>query len=293
MKGADDIHPIIAHAEDIERRGLMVFDDVRRMPLYDETYTTSMITIGIIKSGWMRAECDMRPVVYREHEVVVLSDNHIMCVRETSDDLSARVIVLSAAFLQRLKREHADLYKEMHGYWFRQSVHMEDGQEEMLMQLSAMLKMVSLLDGEHRTEMMMELLKVLFMRLDEIRQENGNAGSTLSPKDLLFERFYRAVEEHYRESREVRFYADMFCMGTKHFAAIVKEQTGINAITWINNYVTVQAKSMLRHMEQMSIQQVGEHLGFTELASFSRFFKNNVGMTPTEYRNSLSEEKSG
>jgi len=34
----------------------------------------------------------------------------------------------------------------------------------------------------------------------------------------------------------------------------------------------------------MTIQQISQYLGFSEQASFSRYFKANTGLSPTEYR---------
>ena len=39
------LHPILAQADEIAERGLVVFDDIRSMPLYDEPYTTDLMTI--------------------------------------------------------------------------------------------------------------------------------------------------------------------------------------------------------------------------------------------------------
>ena len=53
---------------------------------------------------------------------------------------------------------------------------------------------------------------------------------------------------------------------------------------WIDRYVALQAKAMLQQQRHLTIQQVADRLGFTEQASFSRFFKTKTGLSPTEYR---------
>lgn len=82
----------------------------------------------------------------------------------------------------------------------------------------------------------------------------------------------------------MRFYADLFCLSPKHFAAVIKQQTGINASDWISNYVMIQAKTLLRHQHQLTVQQIALRLGFPDQATFSRFFKVNEGVSPTEFR---------
>ena len=109
--------------------------------------------------------------------------------------------------------------------------------------------------------------------------ENLHATShQLSPQ------FNDAVIEHYRHSREVSFYARMFHLSPKYFSTLIKQETGISAGEWIDHYVVLQAKALLTRQRDLSIQQVAYQLGFNEQASFSRFFKKNTGLSPTEFR---------
>ncbi len=87
------LHPILAQADEIAERGLVVFDDIRSMPLYDEPYTTDLMTISINLSGWVKAECDMRPVVFQPHDLAVVTPHHILCAQESSADYHAMIIV--------------------------------------------------------------------------------------------------------------------------------------------------------------------------------------------------------
>lgn len=132
--------------------------------------------------------------------------------------------------------------------------------------------------------MLGDLLEVLFLQLQDYRRENGIETRRPSPREEIFTSFYHAIEQNYRESREVCFYADLQHLAPKHFATIIKQQTGTGALQWINSYVIIQAKSMLRHHRQMTIQEITNHLGFPDQAPFSRFFKMNTGLSPTEYR---------
>ena len=41
---------------------------------------------------------------------------------------------------------------------------------------------------------------------------------------------------------------------------------------------------MLRTDTNVRLNEVAETLGFPDLATFSRFFRHEIGMTPSEYR---------
>ena len=278
------LHPILAQTDEIAERGLVVFDDIRSMPLYDEPYTTDLMTISINLSGWVKAECDMRPVVFQPHDLAVVTPHHILCAQESSADYHAMIIVLSPRFQEEMKLHYPDIYHDNHHYIYRQDINLNDRQFQRIVDIFRLLRDVSREEHPRRSAMLGDLLEVLFLQLQVYRQENGIETHSPSTREGIFTSFYHAIEQHYRESREVRFYADLLHLSPKHFATIIKQQTGINALQWINSYVIIQAKSMLRHHRQMTIQEITNHLGFPDQASFSRFFKTNTGQSPTEYR---------
>ena len=159
-----------------------------------------------------------------------------------------------------------------------------DEQTVNVVRLLQLLKSISEGEMQSREIILKGLLHILANVLQDYRHENGKGDSPLSPRQELFIRFHQAIVEHFRENREVRFYADLFCLTPKHFAAVIKQQTGINASDWISNYVMIQAKTLPRHQQQLTVQQIALKLGFFDQAVFSRFFKSNEGISPTEYR---------
>ena len=272
------------YASQIEQRGIMVFDNVTGMPLYDEPYTTTLMTISISLSGWVRLECDMKPVVFRERDVVVLSPQHILCAREVSPDYKAILIVLSEDCQMQMRLRFPDIYSDSTHYTYQPHLSLTQAQAEDVQLVFRAMQAVSRTNGPRRMDMAAAMFEVLFMMLKDYRTQNGIATRKPSPREELFTRFYNAIVDHHHESREVRFYAEMLCMTPKHFAIVIKEHTGMPASEWINSYVVIQAKSMLRHERQLTIQQIALQLGFPDQATFSRYFRHHTGMSPTEYR---------
>lgn len=277
-------HPMHSLSEQIDERGLMVFDDIRRMPVYHEPYTTPYMTICLNLEGWVQAECDMQPVCFRRHDIAVLTPHHILCAHESSPDYHAMLIVMSVKFQEEMKRHYTNVYRDNFFYLYQHDLSLTDEQFACVLHLFQMLRTVSLTESDNRWQMLGDLLDVLFLLLQDYRRQNGIDAHKHTPHEVLFASFYRAITEHYQQSREVRFYADMFHLSPKHFATIIKQHTNINALDWINSYVTIQAKILLRYHRQLTVQEIAIRLGFSEQASFSRFYKKNTGLSPTEYR---------
>lgn len=284
MAKNNKIHPLLSLTEQIDERGLMVFDDIRRMPVYNEPYSTPYMTIALNLEGWVRTECDMRPVCFRRHDIAVLAPQHILCALESSADYHAMLIVMSVKFQEEIKRHYTNIYRDNFFYLYQHDLSLTDEQFASVLHQFQMLHTVSLMESDNRWQMLGDLLDVLFLLLQDYRRQNGIDDHKYTPHEVLFARFYRAITEHYQQSREVRFYADMFHLSPKHFATIIKQHTNINALDWINSYVTIQAQTLLRYHRELTVQEIAIRLGFSEQASFSRFFKVNTGLSPTEYR---------
>lgn len=284
MRQIQEFHPITALPEDIDARGLMVFDDIRRMPNYGEPFSTSYMTIGLNLEGWVRVDCDTRPVLFQSHDIAILSPHHVLNARASSDDYRAMLIVMSPAFREEMQRRYPDIYRDNFNYRYHQFLHLGEAQFASVRQLFHMLLTVSRSDSPRRWDMLGDLIEVLFLLLQDYRQANGVPLLPPSPREEMFDQFNEAIVNYWRKSREVKFYADMFHLSPKHFSSVIKQQTGKNALDWINGYVVVQARMMLRHHPRMSVSQLAQYLGFQDQAAFSRFFKRNVGMSPMVFR---------
>ena len=107
-------------------------------------------------------------------------------------------------------------------------------------------------------------------------------------------RFHNCLKQHFREHRDVGFYAAQACLSTKHFSAIIKQETGHTAAYWIHQQVIVEAKMLLHMRHDLTVQAISDMLGFDEQATFSRYFRRETGLSPSEFRstdNSGGDEK--
>ena len=73
-------------------------------------------------------------------------------------------------------------------------------------------------------------------------------------------------------------------MSTKHFSTVVKQQTGHTAAYWIRHHIVKEAKLLLHMRHDLSVQAIADMLGFNEQATFSRYFRRETGMAPSDFR---------
>ena len=104
-----------------------------------------------------------------------------------------------------------------------------------------------------------------------------------SRKQEVMAKFILAVSENFRTERQVSFYAEKICITPKHLSAVVKDLTGKTASDWIERYVILEAKMLLRTTD-LTIQEISNKLNFTNQSFFGKYFKHQTGYSPSESR---------
>ena len=102
---------------------------------------------------------------------------------------------------------------------------------------------------------------------------------------VIFDTFIRLVTEFHNTERGMVFYADKLCLTPKYLSKLVKNISGRSAPEWIDAYVILEAKNLLKYSD-LSIKEIVFQLNFRNQSVFYKFFKSHTGMTPTEYRKS-------
>lgn len=112
---------------------------------------------------------------------------------------------------------------------------------------------------------------------------NTQLETKTSRKDEIVARFLESVNKHYREHRELSFYANELCLSLKYMSHVVYGQTGRHPSQWIKDYVILDAKTMLRS-GRYTVQQVADELHFPNQSFFGKYFKEAVGVSPKKWK---------
>lgn len=109
-------------------------------------------------------------------------------------------------------------------------------------------------------------------------------------KDLIFQNFMLSLYRFYRRERDVTFYAKLQHITPRYFSSIIKEKSGSNASQWIIQMVISEAKQLLERSD-LSIKEIAAELNFSNQSFFGKYFKQYVGISPKEYRQSGLKQK--
>lgn len=86
--------------------------------------------------------------------------------------------------------------------------------------------------------------------------------------------------------RSVSEVATLMNLTPKHLSRIIKEQTGETPIHFIHQYMMRAITQELRYSSKTA-KEIACQQGFSSLAFFGKFVKQQTGLTPTEYRKKL------
>ena len=100
----------------------------------------------------------------------------------------------------------------------------------------------------------------------------------------LTEKFLSLVQQHFKKERFLDFYAAKLEVSAKHLSRTVKETTGFTAVDWIDRFVILEAKVLLKSTT-LSIQQIADELNFNSQSFFGKYFKKHTGSSPKDFRN--------
>lgn len=107
----------------------------------------------------------------------------------------------------------------------------------------------------------------------------------VSRQGRMSDQFLALVQQNFRKERFLDFYASKLDVTPKHLSRTIKKQTGFTAVEWIERYVILEAKVLLKS-SNLNIQQIADELNFPSQSFFGKYFKKQTGLSPKEFRNS-------
>ena len=100
----------------------------------------------------------------------------------------------------------------------------------------------------------------------------------------LSQQFKALVDKHYKTKKLVSDYASELNITPNYLNEIIKKVTGHSAGYLIRQRIAMEAKRYAVH-SSVCMKEIGYHLGFSDMAHFSKFFKSVVGSNFTDFKN--------
>lgn len=115
-------------------------------------------------------------------------------------------------------------------------------------------------------------------------EEKSEAGSFIVNHAVAY------MEENYTQKLKLADVADQVYVSQWHLSKLLNRYKGQSFSDLLNNIRIEKAKELLQD-PSLRIGDIAEHVGFMDMAHFSRVFKKQVGVSANEYRNSIGLKK--
>ena len=273
--------------QSVEQSDILVVREMPRFFGYNEDFVFPQTVLTLILSGSARAMYDMRVITHHKNDLTIILPGHIMHPMDCTDDFTYTLLFISPKMLDDLRfhifsHDHEKFnYAPICSLTDEQAAH-------LLAILDQLVIIANHTDKElpHRYQTLLAQLAVGYEFLNYYRRDQDRRWAENRNADI-FNRFCDLVVKHYRESREVKYYADLLNLTPKHLSKVIRTATnGLTPIKWIEQYVTAQAKRLIDARVTQTLQETAFMLGFTEPTSFYRYFKRVAGITAKQYRDS-------
>ncbi len=274
-----DIPELVGYNRDIVM--IRNLEDVR---LFSHPARLKATTVFVCLHGEMDCSINLKRFNVTENHLLINFPGDIIQIHHT-DNITGYVIMLSEDYMQQLQidfRLRAQSYIGLRGngpigvpyeellalkpYYtlFRKNI--EEGNSDVIKGLAHALSYTILsMVGRYQTV------------------RHGSDGMDTSRAQQIFDKFMTLLHVYHDRERSIQFYADKMCLTPKYISGTIKAYSGKCALEWINDYVILEAKMMLRYT-MMTVQEISNSLNFPTQSAFGKYFKQQVGVGPKQYR---------
>ena len=251
-----------------------------------EPYKLKQVLVVLCHQGNGYGAVNLRPIHLQKNSLLIALPSQIVESQKVDEDFKGTFLVLSERFLSRTNI--GDAYLFLRNVQTNPVYQLDDNTASVFSSLTDLsCKLILSSNNKPGMEEIFGLIAQLFYLLScQIIDPSSPETETGQRQGEVMMHFLQLLNLHYKEHREVGFYADKMSITAKYMTTLVKKASGKSALEWIEDYVILEAKAQLSSTVN-TIQQIAFDLNFPSQSLFGRYFKRAVGMSPSDYRASL------
>ncbi len=132
-------------------------------------------------------------------------------------------------------------------------------------------------------EMLQMMLKRILILCTRIYQSQDNFDHMDTGQIDIVREFNFLVEQHFKTKHSVSEYAELLNKSPKTLSNLFGKLKSSSPLQIIQSRIMLEVRRLLRYTDK-PVSEIGYDVGFNDVQSFSRFFKKNEGISPSEYR---------
>ena len=265
---------------------LLLSDQINKAPMPSDPRKMNFILIGLCTKGKIRYRMDTQELVVHAGELLVVSEHHVIDEYKPSKDMEGLCIMMSVDFFHEIIKSVHDISSLFVFARMQPVMKLEDNEIMTFKEyFQAIKQKISDNHNHFRKDLIRTLMLAMFYDVGNVIYRVKNFDESLLRSEKVFTKFLKMVEENCKRERRVSWYAQQLCITPKYLSTAVKRISGRTAVEWIENYVTMELRVLLKNSAK-SIKEITEEMNFPNQSFLGKYFKEHVGMSPSEYRKS-------
>ncbi|WP_349665788.1 helix-turn-helix domain-containing protein [Xylanibacter muris] len=277
---------VLANADFIED-DIILFDKMDATIAAREPRRMTFILVALCMKGHAEFAVDTQMREVGENDVIVISERHVVDNFKASEDLECLCMIISTRFFYDIVKNVSDmstlfLFSRNHPV-----TELSVSEVDLFRKYFFLLKeKTAERENRFRRDVVKTLVLAMFYDLSNIIYRiNVCSERKQSRADVIFTDFIRLVEGNFKEQRRVGWYAGQMSITPKYLSEAVKQISRRTPNEWIDSYVTLELRVQLKNSAK-SIKEIAMDMHFPNQSFLGKYFKEHVGMSPSEYRQS-------
>lgn len=265
---------------------IIVSNKMGELPIPNEPRRLNFILVALCKRGKVQFCVDTQERLVQTNDVLIVTDQHVVDNYMASRDLEGMGMIITPKFFAEIVRNVSEISTLMLFAKDHPVVSLSPEESSVFEEYFYLIKKkVGEMSHHFRKELIKSLLLSMFYDLSNViyRVQQHSNSTRKTRTDEIFTEFIRLLEANYRHERRVNWYAQQQCITSKYLSESVKQASKLTPNEWIDNYVTLEIRVMLKNTSK-SIKEIADELKFSNQSFFGKYFKQHVGMSPSEYR---------
>ncbi len=267
---------------------IIILDELLNdLELFKYPCRIDVLLAALCTEGTMKIKINLKEYEISEGTLAVYTPSNIIQIDYTNN-FKARVVAISSSFVKNI---HIDIKNIIPFYMQIQNQSCQKLEEEDLFIFNQFFSLIKYViqspNTTHKLEVIQGMISATcFVLMDSLGgnvQQHVISISQNNRQKIIFEQFMTLLNDHHQTERSVGFYADKLCVTPKYLSKLIKEASGRTAAEWIDEYVILEAKTLLKYSD-MTIQEIAYDLNFSTQSFFCKYFKHQTGITPGEYK---------
>ncbi len=228
-----------------------------------------------IKDGTGRHRLDQQSYPLQAHTLALVAQGQVH-VFEQAEQLDGYYLRYDQAFLQAQPHEQQPLFSANGAL----QLSAPDSQiiDSLFSLLAQEYQREDCLAKYHSLRHLLLTLLWQSQRLNQAAHQQPQA-----PNYLIYRQFLGLLEQAFQQHHDIHYYAEQLHLSKSQLAQIIGQHSGQPPKRLILKRVLLEAQRYLQ-FTTMPIQQLALSLGFHDPFHFSKFFKQELGISPRRYR---------